>query len=506
MKKKSTGNILALSLALAIVLAIAPLAASAAPGPDRGSAMELKAGESDTFTGHDDRGSYWYKFELKTASKVVITLKMQDPTLNEGAVLAVYHGIDGYREADVGSQQFCYVSSPGGTLPDYDLDISGVGSPQNGEVPSKTGAFFLAEGWHFIKVSHHLSWDNPARITVSIDSIEPIADTGGLTRESAGTVDPAGDVVKQFCYDRQDGKHDYFYKFTLAEAATVSITKSVKFVPCNEYNKYDEPIRINASSNLRMYDDSGYDEYDGNDIHGEADGEDTVLLSIHEMDDNLTGTITYDLQKGTYYVKLHTYWATRGNEYTLSFSMPGTSTPGTVPNLDSADDWAKPGIISAIDAELVPSDLQSSYTQATTRAEFAALAVTLYEIFNGEIEGRETFGDTSDVNVQKAAAIGVVNGVGDNNFNPTGGLTREQAATMLARLAKAAGKPIPPADPAFDDKAALADWAVEAVGQMQSTGIMGGVGDNMFAPSGTYTREQSIVTILRLYDYLNLLS
>jgi hypothetical protein len=37
-------------------------------------------------------------------------------------------------------------------------------------------------------------------------------------------------------------------------------------------------------------------------------------------------------------------------------------------------------------------------------------------------------------------------------------------------------------------------------GQMQATGIMGGVGNNTFAPKDPYTREQSIITIMRLYD------
>jgi len=37
------------------------------------------------------------------------------------------------------------------------------------------------------------------------------------------------------------------------------------------------------------------------------------------------------------------------------------------------------------------------------------------------------------------------------------------------------------------------------VGLVQGSGIMGGVGDNRFDPQGEYTREQSILTMLRLY-------
>jgi len=31
---------------------------------------------------------------------------------------------------------------------------------------------------------------------------------------------------------------------------------------------------------------------------------------------------------------------------------------------------------------------------------------------------------------------------------------------------------------------------------------MGGVGNDNFAPSGTYTREQSIISMLRLFDLM----
>ncbi|MCL2574441.1 MAG: S-layer homology domain-containing protein [Defluviitaleaceae bacterium] len=97
-------------------------------------------------------------------------------------------------------------------------------------------------------------------------------------------------------------------------------------------------------------------------------------------------------------------------------------------------------------------------------------------------------------------ALGIVQGVGDGNFNPGGTLTREQAAVMLARLADVLGHTLPHANAAFADNSAISPWAIYAVGQMQAAEIMGGIGDNMFAPAGLYTREQSIVTILRLFE------
>ena len=165
--------------------------------------------------------------------------------------------------------------------------------------------------------------------------------------------------------------------------------------------------------------------------------------------------------------------------------------------------WAAAYVARAVELQLVPAYLNSAFTQATTRAEFAHLAVVLYESQRGEITGRSTFADTDDVTVQKAAYIGVVQGVGDGRFNPAGTLTREQAATMLARLAYAIGNPLPEQAATFADNNAVSSWAIDAVGQVQAAGIMGGVGDNMFSPRGSYTREQSIVTMLRLFDFVD---
>ena len=158
---------------------------------------------------------------------------------------------------------------------------------------------------------------------------------------------------------------------------------------------------------------------------------------------------------------------------------------------------------TAVEAGIVPDTLQSAYTQATTRAEFCALAVELYETIMGtEITERATFSDTTDVNVEKMAGLGVVNGVGDGKFDPSASLTREEAATMLSRLANVMEKPLTAGTASFADNASISSWASEAVGQVQASGIMNGIEGNQFAPSDPYTREQSIVTMLRLYDFV----
>ena len=169
---------------------------------------------------------------------------------------------------------------------------------------------------------------------------------------------------------------------------------------------------------------------------------------------------------------------------------------------EQPSDWAVPYVEQAKAAGIIPEELQGAYTAPITRAEYCALATALYESIKGEITDRKTFVDTTDVNVEKMAAVGVVDGVGENKFEPDNRLTREQAATMMARLAKAMDKPIPAAAASFADSSTVSSWAIEAVGQMEQSGIMNGTGNNCFSPAEDYTREQSIITMVRMMEYV----
>ena len=180
-----------------------------------------------------------------------------------------------------------------------------------------------------------------------------------------------------------------------------------------------------------------------------------------------------------------------------SASQPGSPAQ---PAADQPSSWAAGQVSEAVSAGIVPESLQSAYTQSITRAEFCALATRLYETVKGTaITERVTFTDTTDENVEKMAALGVVTGTGDGAFDPGGLLTREQAATMLARLSDAVGAPLPAGSPTFPDAASISSWASEAVGRVQAGGVMSGTDTGAFDPAGPYTREQSILTMLRLY-------
>ena len=165
-------------------------------------------------------------------------------------------------------------------------------------------------------------------------------------------------------------------------------------------------------------------------------------------------------------------------------------------------DWAAVYVETSIELGIVPLYLRTQYTQAATRAEFCAIAVTVYESVAGEITGRKEFEDTDDENAQKAAFIGVMTGIDVSIFDPDSLLTREEAAVILSQLADALEMPLPREATTFADIDNISEWALEQVGCVQAAGIMSGIGDNMFAPQGLYTREQCIITIVRLYDMI----
>lgn len=255
-------------------------------------------------------------------------------------------------------------------------------------------------------------------------------------------------------------------------------------------NEDDYEIRLSGTSELRVeWSKSGF-VYS----HGHM----SARIAPHE-------TVTYTVQPQTglkpgiyiQHVRGNFTSSHIGGDTFQSFDIPVTFIVAAEGDLPSS--WAAGQLSQAAVAGIVPDSFESRYTQAATRAEFCALAVRLYEKVTGEaITQRATFSDTTDFNVQKMAGLGVVNGVGGGKFDPGGTLTREQAATILARLAEAMGHPLPQAAPSFSDSAAISSWAAAGVGQVQAAGIMEGNG-SAFIPQSAYTREQCILTALRLY-------
>ncbi len=180
--------------------------------------------------------------------------------------------------------------------------------------------------------------------------------------------------------------------------------------------------------------------------------------------------------------------------------------------------WAETELAKAVQKDLVPEVLAGQdLTKTITRAEFAAVAVKVYEALSGKKAvpaAANTFSDTADPDVLKAYNTGLVNGLGDGKFGPEENLQRQQAATMLARAYKAAmlsgwtladdaAFPLSYTMPAaFTDNAGIQSWAYDNVYFMVANGILNGMGDGTFAPAGSTTREQALLIAVRMVEKL----
>ncbi|MCL2002549.1 MAG: endo-1,4-beta-xylanase [Oscillospiraceae bacterium] len=185
---------------------------------------------------------------------------------------------------------------------------------------------------------------------------------------------------------------------------------------------------------------------------------------------------------------------------------PSPEPEPAAPNLDSADTWAREGIQIAFEKGFIPDDLQDRYTAAVTREEFCRMAVKWLEYaLNKKIDAvlserglsrdETVFTDTDNADILAAYALDITGGVGSGLFSPDGPITREQAATMIRNVCRAAGADTDdPPDADFADIDDADAWARGAIGFVYANGIMQGTGGNHFNPKGPFTRQESVVT------------
>lgn len=94
-----------------------------------------------------------------------------------------------------------------------------------------------------------------------------------------------------------------------------------------------------------------------------------------------------------------------------------------------------------------------------------------------------------------AYANGVVGGVSETAFNPDGEITREDACVIVHRYLSGLGV-LKDTRASFADEAEFASYAAEAISSLAGNGIVNGVGDNRFDPKARINRASCAVLIL----------
>lgn len=172
-------------------------------------------------------------------------------------------------------------------------------------------------------------------------------------------------------------------------------------------------------------------------------------------------------------------------------------------NLDAPSSWAVPELQTAIGLGLVPQDLQTGYQRNITRQNFCRL---IWELVKKQPDYMQllwnkpevTFTDTDVAEVSWCAQLEVINGVGGGRFEPHRELTRQEAAKILALTTQILGVQDTGAQAPFTDRAAFSSWAVPYIDFCGVNGIVNGRETGAFDPTGQFSTEQAIITILRI--------
>lgn len=167
--------------------------------------------------------------------------------------------------------------------------------------------------------------------------------------------------------------------------------------------------------------------------------------------------------------------------------------------------WAKKAVEKIWINDLADPIVFAEYQKSITREEFASLAVRLYEKATGnviEVKDNQPFTDIDDCifakDIVKANSIGVVNGVGNNKYDPYRCITRQEISVMIYNLVQALHPErnmITTDNIGFLDDSQISNWARPAVLYLYKNGIMKGVADRVIAPLSNATREQAMVLI-----------
>lgn len=225
-----------------------------------------------------------------------------------------------------------------------------------------------------------------------------------------------------------------------------------------------------------------------------------------------------------------------GETYTLEYSSPtghnyqqATAEDGTVyyvcencgiisksdmPFVDVLDsDWFFDSVLYVYENEIFngTGSIRFSPNQAMTRAQ---LVVVLHRLAGEPDDKNTTITDYTDclsgswyaAAVNWATKNGIVNGVGQNKFEPDGNITREQIVTMLYRYAKFAGKDTSKTvnfSGTFTDAAKVSSYARDAMGWAIASGILNGKTPTTICPADPAMRCQvatMAMRFLKLYE------
>ena len=165
----------------------------------------------------------------------------------------------------------------------------------------------------------------------------------------------------------------------------------------------------------------------------------------------------------------------------------------------------------------MPYEFTGNYSENITREQFCILLANLicvkenYSSLDKYMQDQNKpylknyFVDCNDADdsVNILYALSIVNGKDESHFDPDGTITREEAATLLCKVAEMYMWIGTETSLTYNDTDLISPWAKFFVTWANEYGIMTGITEEEFNPQGQYTVEQAVATIVRLYNLLS---
>ncbi len=164
---------------------------------------------------------------------------------------------------------------------------------------------------------------------------------------------------------------------------------------------------------------------------------------------------------------------------------------------DTIKSLAKYGYVSGISGDTYAPETE------VTRAQFVKMLADLYDegvAYNGEfkdVNGDEWFAPYIGVAMENSLIADAM--IVEGNFYPDREITREEAATIAAKVASDRGAKSDE-KVSFTDESKVSDWAKERVLSAASFGIINGYEDGSFKPEAQITRAEAAAILMRAIE------
>ena len=185
--------------------------------------------------------------------------------------------------------------------------------------------------------------------------------------------------------------------------------------------------------------------------------------------------------------------------------------PGTEDNVSKADrfsdiedvKWANEAILYLAEKGIVNGVGEDKFNPngELTREQFAKIIVGAFDCYNENAECvfyDVPEGSWAEKYIASAFEKGLMNGVSETEFGFGENVTRQDAAVVLYRFAKLRGVEMISSEYEFGDSSQISEYAREAVSAMHGAGIISGMGNNTFSPKNVTTRAQACKMIYEI--------